>query len=112
MNETKKDLPAIGEEMKVRITPSIASGQTWVQFGNLLAVREDTTGLIVGTIRLAGVIRSRQYSDGLRSDNRWGGCEVDAVYNPYSNNWRATRPVCDQAKAVWAKCQEADDDNQ
>jgi hypothetical protein len=105
------ELPCIGIEVPVVITPSVRSDKTWKQFGKLLAARRDPIGLVVGTIEISRTMTDEENPQRWLTDEAWVGCVVDAVFNPYSADWRATRPASDLATAVWAKCWETDNGN-
>jgi hypothetical protein len=94
-------VPNVGEEVLVNITPSIRSDRKWMQFGNVLAARQDPIGLICGTVQITRKMTAAENPDGWQSDGLWTGCVVSVVHNPYDNHWRATQPVCGRSKEVW-----------
>ena len=103
------ELPAIGDEVLVNVTPSVRSDQKWMQVGNVLAVRQDTTGLIVGTIKLVRPMTTEENARGWQTDDRWNSCDVDAVYNQFIRRMACDcARVSDLARAAWAKCWETD----
>lgn len=94
MLENDRNTPTIGDKVQLVIRPSVKFDQTSVQAGTLIAVRHDETGLTVGRVQIT------QPGD-------WSGCVVAAVFNLYSDDWRATVPVCDRAKQLWGRAGEA-----
>jgi hypothetical protein len=91
-------MPNVGDEVRVSICPSVHSDEKWMQVGSLLAVRQESFGLIVGNIQITRKLTAEENTGRWLTTDEWPGCEVTAVYNPYSNDWRATRTVCDRAK--------------
>jgi hypothetical protein len=96
-----KKLPNVGADALVRICPSMQSERKYLQGGSLRKVRLHTTGLIVGTINITRNPTDNENPHGLLTDGAWLGCDVAAVFNPYSNDWRATVPLCERAKKLW-----------
>jgi hypothetical protein len=97
--------PALGDEVVVILTPNIKTDRKWAQLGKLLATRREPFG-IIGTVEITGALAAEENPHGWLTE--WQGCVVAAVFNKYCNTWQATCPICDRAKAVWARCWETD----
>jgi hypothetical protein len=104
MTESTTALPAIGDEVEIWITPSVQSDKTWRQFGKVLTVRNDAIGLIVGQIQIIRKMTAEANPHHFHSDDKWVGCILDGIFNPFDNAWRATRPVCTRSRDIWGKC--------
>ena len=110
MSDEELKVPSVGTEVLVRFTLPVSSDQYWRQYGNLLEVRADPIGLVVGTVEITRLMTAENNPRGGPGD-KWTGCIVNAVFNPFSDDWRATRPVSDRAKEVWYTVWEEERDN-
>ncbi len=100
----RTELHVSGDMVALRITPDIKLDRTWRQFGKLRSFRHDESGLTCGTIEITvRQMSAEENRHGWLSDDTWHGCLVNAFYNPYDGDWRATRAACDRAQSTWAR---------